>query len=213
MPLSLAGWKSRRSPRTGVMNEGEVATPVLAFPAFRARPRPSCSNAISGLGTGGRYHAGQISCRASLDIIRAAKERGLPVTCGVSINHLTLNENDIGPYRTLFKMRPPLRSEDDLGHGRGHRQRRYRRDRIRARSAGRRRQAPSLRRGSRRRHRRRDAALRRARAFITTEASIFHPASGLDRQPRAPARASERPPRQGSAGRPRPHRSRDALRW
>jgi dihydroorotase len=63
--------------------------------------------------TGGRYHAGQISCRASLDIIRAAKERGLPVTCGVSINHLTLNENDIGPYRTFFKMRPPLRSEDD----------------------------------------------------------------------------------------------------
>ena len=35
------------------------------------------------------------------------------MTCGVSINHLTLNENDIGPYRTFFKMRPPLRSEDD----------------------------------------------------------------------------------------------------
>jgi dihydroorotase len=35
------------------------------------------------------------------------------VTCGVSINHLTLNENDIGPYRTFFKVRPPLRSEDD----------------------------------------------------------------------------------------------------
>ncbi len=63
--------------------------------------------------TGGRYHAGQISCRASLDIIRTAKLMGLPVTCGVSINHLTLNENDIGPYRTFFKMKPPLRSEDD----------------------------------------------------------------------------------------------------
>jgi dihydroorotase len=63
--------------------------------------------------TGGRYHAGQISCRAALDIIRAAKAKGLPVTCGVSINHLTLNENDIGPYRTFFKMNPPLRSEDD----------------------------------------------------------------------------------------------------
>ena len=46
-------------------------------------------------------------------MIRAAKARKLPVTCGVSINHLTLNENDIGPYRTFFKMRPPLRSEDD----------------------------------------------------------------------------------------------------
>lgn len=63
--------------------------------------------------TGGRYHAATISCRDSLDVIRAAKRRGLPVTCGVSINHLTLNETDIGPYRTFFKLRPPLRSEDD----------------------------------------------------------------------------------------------------
>ena len=63
--------------------------------------------------TGGRYHAGTISCRESLDTIRAAKARALPVTCGASINHLTLNENDIGPYRTFFKVRPPLRAEDD----------------------------------------------------------------------------------------------------
>lgn len=63
--------------------------------------------------TGGRYHAATITCRESLDVIRAAKKRGLPVTCGVSINHLTLNELDIGPYRTFFKIRPPLRSEED----------------------------------------------------------------------------------------------------
>jgi dihydroorotase len=63
--------------------------------------------------TGGRYHAATISCSESLDIVRAAKARKLPVTCGVSINHLTLNENDIGPYRTFLKVRPPLRSEDD----------------------------------------------------------------------------------------------------
>ncbi len=63
--------------------------------------------------TGGRYHAATISCAESLDVIRSAKARRLPVTCGVSINHLTLNENDIGPYRTFFKLRPPLRSEDD----------------------------------------------------------------------------------------------------
>jgi dihydroorotase len=63
--------------------------------------------------TGGRYHASTISCRESLDVIRAAKMRGLPVTCGVSINHLTLNENDIGSYRTFFKVRPPLRTESD----------------------------------------------------------------------------------------------------
>ena len=63
--------------------------------------------------TGGRYHAATISCRESLEIVRRAKAGKLPVTCGVSINHLTLNENDIGPYRTFFKVRPPLRSEDD----------------------------------------------------------------------------------------------------
>ncbi len=63
--------------------------------------------------TGGRYHAATISCEESLDVVRGAKKRRLSVTCGVSINHLTLNENDIGPYRTFFKVRPPLRREED----------------------------------------------------------------------------------------------------
>ena len=42
-----------------------------------------------------------------------ARRRGLPVTCGVSINHLTLNENDVGDYRTFLKLNPPLRGEDE----------------------------------------------------------------------------------------------------
>ncbi|MEM1372713.1 MAG: amidohydrolase family protein, partial [Pseudomonadota bacterium] len=63
--------------------------------------------------TGGRYHAATISCAESLDVIKDAKKRGLRVTCGVSVNHLTFNENDIGSYRTFFKVRPPLRHEDD----------------------------------------------------------------------------------------------------
>jgi dihydroorotase len=63
--------------------------------------------------TGGRYHAATISCAESLAVVRAAKARGLPVTCGVSINHLTLDERQIGPYRTFLKVRPPLRSEED----------------------------------------------------------------------------------------------------
>ena len=63
--------------------------------------------------TGGRYHAAIISCAESLAVIRQAKARKLPVTCGVSINHLTLNEEDIGSYRTFLKVRPPLRSEED----------------------------------------------------------------------------------------------------
>lgn len=63
--------------------------------------------------TNGRYHAATISCAESLAVIRAAKAKKLPVTCGVSINHLTLNESDIGSYRTFFKLSPPLRSEED----------------------------------------------------------------------------------------------------
>jgi dihydroorotase len=98
----------------GVMHEGEVSTRLglRGIPAAAETIMLERDLRLVEL-TGGRYHAGQISCRASLDIISAAKARGLPVTCGVSINHLTLNENDIGPYRTFFKLKPPLRPEDD----------------------------------------------------------------------------------------------------
>ena len=63
--------------------------------------------------TGVRYHFGQISCRASLEAIAAAKRRGLPITCGVAAHHLALNELDVGPYYTFMKVKPPLRSEAD----------------------------------------------------------------------------------------------------
>jgi dihydroorotase len=63
--------------------------------------------------TGARYHLGQVSCAAALDVIARAKARGLPVTCGVSAHHLVLNENDVGEYKTFAKVSPPLRSEDD----------------------------------------------------------------------------------------------------
>ena len=41
-------------------------------------------------------------------MLRRAKEAGLNVTAATSINHITLNENDIGPYRTFLKLTPPL---------------------------------------------------------------------------------------------------------
>jgi dihydroorotase len=63
--------------------------------------------------TGARYHADQISTAASLPALRRAREAGVKVTAGVSIHHLTLNELDVGDYRTFFKLTPPLRSEDD----------------------------------------------------------------------------------------------------
>ena len=63
--------------------------------------------------TGARYHADQITCARSLPALERAKKNGLDVTAGVSIHHLTLNELDVGDYRTFFKLTPPLRSEDD----------------------------------------------------------------------------------------------------
>lgn len=67
---------------------------------------------IAGL-TRARYHAAQISVPESAEAIKVARGRGANVTCAVSINNLALNENDIGEYRTFFKLAPPLRSEDD----------------------------------------------------------------------------------------------------
>ncbi len=63
--------------------------------------------------TGARYHADQITTAAALPALTRAKAAGLDVTAGVSIHHLTLNELDVGDYRTFFKIKPPLRSEDD----------------------------------------------------------------------------------------------------
>ena len=98
----------------GVMNEGEVCTRLglKGIPPHAEIIMLERDVRLVEL-TGCRYHAAQISCRGSLEIVRAAKAKGLPVSCGVSINHLSLNENDIGPYRTFFKLRPPLRSEAD----------------------------------------------------------------------------------------------------
>lgn len=63
--------------------------------------------------SGARYHADQITTARSLPALERAKNNGLDVTAGVSIHHLTLNEIDLGDYRTFFKFTPPLRSEDD----------------------------------------------------------------------------------------------------
>ncbi len=63
--------------------------------------------------TGARYHAAIVSNRLSLEAMARARRAGLPVSCGVSINHLTLNEIDVGDYRTFLKLNPPLRDEDE----------------------------------------------------------------------------------------------------
>ena len=98
----------------GVMNEGINAT-HLGLPGI---PREAEIIAlerdlrIAAL-TSGNYHAAKISTSDSADAIATYKRQGHKVTCGISINHLSLNENDVGRYRTYLRLAPPLRSEDD----------------------------------------------------------------------------------------------------
>lgn len=63
--------------------------------------------------TGARYHADQITTSRALPALERAKRNGLDITAGVSIHHLTLNELDVADYRTFFKVKPPLRAEED----------------------------------------------------------------------------------------------------
>jgi dihydroorotase len=63
--------------------------------------------------TGARYHASQITTARALPALERAKRNGLNITAGVGVHHLTLNELDVADYRTFFKVKPPLRSEDD----------------------------------------------------------------------------------------------------
>ncbi len=98
----------------GVMNEGFFAT-ILGLKGIprEAETIPLARDLqLAGL-TKVRYHAAQVSTEGSVALLKAAKARNPKVTAGISINNLCLNENDIGRYRSYFKLNPPLRAEDD----------------------------------------------------------------------------------------------------
>jgi dihydroorotase len=98
----------------GVMNEGEFASRLglIGVPTAAETIMLERDLRLVEL-TGGRYHAASVTCEQSLDVLRRAKDAGHQVTASASINHLTLNDNDVGQYRTFFKMEPPLRAERD----------------------------------------------------------------------------------------------------
>lgn len=98
----------------GVMNEGLLASWLgLSGTPREAEVIPLERDLRLAALTRAAYHAAQISVPESAEAMRVARSRGANATCGISINHLTLNENDIGEYRTFFKLSPPLRGEDD----------------------------------------------------------------------------------------------------
>ncbi|MFC4625798.1 dihydroorotase [Daeguia caeni] len=98
----------------GVMNEGLFASWLgLSGSPREAEVIPLERDLRLAALTRSRYHAAQLSCAMSAEAMQRAKDQGHKVTAGVSINHLSLNENDIGEYRTFFRLSPPLRSEED----------------------------------------------------------------------------------------------------
>jgi dihydroorotase len=98
----------------GVMNEGEFAARLGLIGVPKAAETIMLERDLRLVElTDGRYHAASLTCAESLDVLRRAKDARLAVTASASINHLALNEIDVGPYRTFFKLSPPLRAEDD----------------------------------------------------------------------------------------------------
>ncbi|KAB2681720.1 dihydroorotase [Brucella tritici] len=99
---------------TGVMNEGLFASWLgLSGSPREAEVIPLERDLRLAALTNSNYHAAQLSCEMSAEAVRRSKDLGAKVTAGVSINHLSLNENDIGEFRTFFRLSPPLRSEQD----------------------------------------------------------------------------------------------------
>jgi dihydroorotase len=100
----------------GVMNEGEFAARLGLVGVPKAAETVVLERDLRLVALAqGRYHAASITCADSLEVLRRAKDAGLMVTAAASINHLTLNEIDVGSYRTFCKLAPPLRAEADRG--------------------------------------------------------------------------------------------------
>ncbi len=107
-------------PQEPGLSKGAAAT-AGKFAALRGLPAVSPMAERMGLDrdmalvemTGAKYHADQITAARALPALERAKKNGLDVTAGTSIHHLTLNELDVADYRTFFKIKPPLRAEDD----------------------------------------------------------------------------------------------------
>ncbi len=98
----------------GVMNEGEFAARLGLSGAPKAAEIVMLERDVRLAAlAGGRYHAASITCAELLDVLRRAKDSNPNITASVSINHLTLNEIDVGSYRTFCKLAPPLRAEVD----------------------------------------------------------------------------------------------------
>jgi|TARA_B110001452_G_scaffold141028_1_gene117262 dihydroorotase len=100
--------------KNGCINEGEVSTRLGLEGISSIAEKIIIERDLSLLSEYPcRYHINQISSKKSLEVIKKNRNNGKKFTVGVSINNLSLNENDIGDFKTFLKLSPPLRLEDD----------------------------------------------------------------------------------------------------
>ena len=98
----------------GVMNEGRYSTLLGLKGMSRAAEEGHVSRDIMLAElTGARVHIAHISTAGAVEIVRAAKRRGLAVSCEVTPHHLALTDANVVGFDTNTKMNPPLRSEED----------------------------------------------------------------------------------------------------
>ncbi|MFW6158970.1 MAG: dihydroorotase, partial [Planctomycetota bacterium] len=99
----------------GVMNEGLTST-MLGLPGIPAASEEVAiaRNVILADLTGGRLHVAHVSTAGGVELIRMAKGRGVRVTAEATPHHFTLTEESVKSYDPVYKMNPPLRTQDDV---------------------------------------------------------------------------------------------------
>ena len=107
--------EDRSLTKGGVMNEGFVST-SLGLPPIPAVAEEIMIERDIRLAEylKIRYHAAHISTVGSVEIIRNAKKKNLPITCEVTPHHFTLTDEAVRSFNTNTKMNPPLRTEEDI---------------------------------------------------------------------------------------------------
>ena len=98
----------------GVMNEGYMST-LLGLKGIpkEAEEIVVARDIVLAERTGARLHISAVSTEGSVQLIREAKKRGVNVTCETSPQYFTFTEESVKGYNTLFKVKPPLRTDKD----------------------------------------------------------------------------------------------------
>ena len=97
-----------------VMTDGETATRLgLAAAPAEAEALAVARDLLLVEATGAPIHFRQITTARSIDLVRSAKRKGLPVSCGITPAHLFLADSAVTGFRTFVRLSPPLRDESD----------------------------------------------------------------------------------------------------